>query len=146
GRVTVPGKDGVTRVQYFLNESDFGVGGEISRRVNASSKRFGGFLSFFWATVVSLSKYRARRVRLRADGEEMGEHSIKSVVIAIGRYCGGGMQLAPCAVPDDGLLDLVIIPDLTLVETFNNITRLYDGSLLAYPRIRHRRCRVIEAE
>ncbi|MBI3892121.1 MAG: diacylglycerol kinase family lipid kinase [Candidatus Wallbacteria bacterium] len=146
GRVTIARKDGPPAMQYFVNESDFGIGAEIARRVNASSKRLGGFLSFLWATIEALFVYRSKRVRLSADGVDLGERLIKSVVVAVGQYGGGGMMLAPPAVPDDGMLDLVIMPDMGPLQAINNIVRLYDGSLLSHPQIEHRRCRVVEAE
>ncbi|MBI4866432.1 MAG: diacylglycerol kinase family lipid kinase [Candidatus Wallbacteria bacterium] len=145
GRITLARAGETERVQYFVNESDFGIGGEISRRVNASSKALGGFISFLWATLMALFSYRSKRVRIRCDGKDLGERQITSVVVAVGRFGGGGMMLAPPAVPDDGLLDLVVMPEMRPLEAVNNIARLYDGSLLSHPRVEHHRCTVVEA-
>ena len=35
------------------------------------------------------------------------------VIVANGRYFGGGMKMAPSAEPDDGLFDVVTIGDVT---------------------------------
>ena len=35
------------------------------------------------------------------------------VVVANGRFFGGGMKMCPDAEPDDGLLDVVTIGDVT---------------------------------
>lgn len=145
GKVSVRDPEGRPRTQYFMNEADFGIGGEVSSRVNAGSKRFGGFVSFLWATLQSVAAYRPRRVRITADGEDLGEQTITSAIVAIGCYCGGGMHTAPTALPDDGFLDLVIVPALRPMELASDLRRLYNGTILQHPRVLHRRCQRVEA-
>ncbi len=144
GKLTIFRGDAPTLVRHFVNEADFGIGGEVARRVNADSKVLGGFISFLWATLRALATFRGCTVRLTADGEDLGESLLYSGVAAIGRYCGGGMMLAPKAEPDDGMLDLTLIPKLTLPQALANLRRIYDGSLLDHPSVVNRRCRVIE--
>lgn len=146
GKLTISRGEAPPLVRHYVNEADFGIGGEVARRVNGDSKVLGGFMSFLWATLRALATFRGCTVRLTADGEDLGERLLYSGVAAIGRYCGGGMMLAPKAEPDDGKLDLTLIPKLTLLQALANLRRIYDGSLLEYPTVVHRRCRVIEMQ
>jgi diacylglycerol kinase family enzyme len=57
------------------------------------------------------------------------------VFAAIGRYCGGGMLVAPSAQADDGLLDAVIIGDIGKAELAWNLRRLFDGTLHEYRKV-----------
>jgi diacylglycerol kinase (ATP) len=47
-------------------------------------------------------------------GAEEIELDALNVVVANGRFAGGGLPIAPRARPDDGLLDVVVIPRLPL--------------------------------
>jgi diacylglycerol kinase (ATP) len=48
---------------------------------------------------------------LSLDNTELLTLSLYNVVIANGRYVGGGTQIAPQASIDDGLLDIILIPE-----------------------------------
>jgi diacylglycerol kinase family enzyme len=58
------------------------------------------------------------------------------MVIANGRYFGGGMQVAPEAKLDDNLLDVVIIGNFGKLELIKNISRVYKGTHLTHPKVR----------
>ncbi len=146
GRIDAHDGSGNPVHHYFVNESDFGIGGDISRKVNESSKALGGFLSFLWATLQCMVSYNSKTVRIRVDGVEQPEVAIYSVIVAIANYGGGGMRLAPKALPDDGLLDLVNIRAQTYLQILRNLPRLYNGRLMEHPLVSLDRCKVVEAE
>ena len=50
-------------------------------------------------------------------------------MIANGRYHGGGMLIAPDASVGDGLLNITIIGDLSLVGLFIHLPKLYNGKI-----------------
>lgn len=116
GRVVFWGRDGEERTRYFINESSSGIGAEITRRAERSSKRLGGFISFAKATVVSALRFRARPASIWIDGECLYEGDLLVAAVMNGRYLGGGMHIAPTAAIDDGLLDLVVIPAVSTAE------------------------------
>lgn len=57
----------------------------------------------------------SRRLSLEIDGERL-EDDYTLVSIMNGRYYGGGFNPAPHAMPDDGLLDVVIIKAVSLPQ------------------------------
>ena len=54
---------------------------------------------------------------------------------AIGRYCGGGMNVAPQAEADDGLFDITLVQELSRWEVLKSLRRLFDGTLLTHPKV-----------
>jgi YegS/Rv2252/BmrU family lipid kinase len=121
--------DGRDCRRYFLNITSFGLGGEVDQRVNRTTKAFGPFISFIWATLISILLYGKKKVRLKVDQGFEQEIIIWNVVVANGQYHGGGMWVAPDASVDDGLFDITVIGDLSLPEVILNLPKLYNGKI-----------------
>jgi hypothetical protein len=51
------------------------------------------------------------------------------VFAGLGRYCGGGMQVAPQARIDDGRLDVTLVSDMTGVQLLRELPRLFNGTV-----------------
>lgn len=120
---------GTPMIRYFHNIASFGLGGEVDQRVNRSTKAFGPFLSFIWATLVSLLAYGKKRIRLQLDDGPVRCYRVWNVAVANGRFHGGGMHVAPDACLDDGLFHVTIVGDLTLSKVFCNLHNLYNGRI-----------------
>ena len=58
-----------------------------------------------------------------------------------GRYCGGGMRQTPNALPDDGLLDITVINDVSKLEIIRSLKLLYNGAIYTHPSIDGYKCR-----
>jgi len=135
GRLGFLNHAGRQSVRYFHNVTSFGLGGEVDERVNRTSKRFGPFLSFIWATLVSMLVYGKKRVYLKVDDIYEGEVCVWNVAVANGQYHGGGMRVAPEASVDDGLLEVTVVGDLSLAGVFRNLHNLYNGKILQVQKV-----------
>ncbi|MFQ5458768.1 MAG: diacylglycerol/lipid kinase family protein, partial [Myxococcota bacterium] len=145
GRLTCIDHAGQEAAHMFLNIAGFGIGGEVDARVNRTTKMFGGFASFLWATLVTLFTYRNRPVHLRVDDVLDEECVIQHVTVANGQYFGGGMWAAPEAALDDGLFDIIISGDITKREMILHGGDIYKGEHLAHPKNRFLRGRRVTA-
>ena len=143
GRVRYATADGGERTSHFLNVASAGLSGVVTRHVRGS-KALGARLAFLFGTLAGLARFRPSRVQIRADGAEVFRGEIALAAAANGRYFGGGMHVAPEARPDDGLLDLVIVPALRTRVLVANLPRLYRGTHLAVPGIELHRARRVE--
>jgi diacylglycerol kinase family enzyme len=56
------------------------------------------------------------------------------VVVANGRYFGGGMMICPDAAPDDGVFDVLLIGDLTKRDLVLTLPKTYRGKHLPHPK------------
>jgi len=109
--------------RYFHNITSFGLGGDVAQWVNRTTKAFGPFISFMWATLISIFLYGKKRIRIRIDNGFEQEFTVWNVAVANGRYHGGGMWVAPDASLYDGLLNVTVIGDLTFPEVFLNLPK-----------------------
>jgi diacylglycerol kinase (ATP) len=112
------------------------MGGGVSERVNRSSKRFGGFASFLWSTLASLATYRNPWLDVVVDGVTRHSGKALTAVAANGPRFGGGMMMAPRALQDDGLLDVIVIGDISKPDLLRSLPRLYNGRHLSHPLVR----------
>jgi diacylglycerol kinase (ATP) len=136
GRLTLDG----TAPRHFVNIADCGIGGDVVARVNRSSKRAGGTATFLYHSLASLLSYRPRAARVEIDGT-VEEGRYQNVVVANGRYFGGGMCVAPGAYLGDGLFDVVLFGDLPRLRSLTGIRRIYAGTHIGRPGIRMIRAR-----
>ena len=146
GHVVHAGPDGSTRERVFLNIASLGAGGEVVARVNRSSKRLGGFLTFFLASLRTTYGFRNRPVRVRIDGEEVATEPIFLGAIANGAWFGGGMKIAPEARLDDGLFEVVLLRHRPGLLRLLSGSAVYRGGHMSDPRTFHRRAKTVEIE
>lgn len=134
GRVTLTLPHGGTQVRYFLNIADFGIGGAVAERVNGQTKRFGPFLTFLGAVLRTLATFRNPVISLQIDGETFSTRTI-NVIVANGRYYGGGIYVARDARMDDGLFDVFVLGDIRLHTALRYLHTFYLGTYTRYPHL-----------
>jgi len=108
GRARFRSASGEPMERVFLNIADFGVGGEVVRKVNQRrlERRASSYIRCLIETMV---QYKNKRLALRVDGQELPEGEYLIGAIANGRVFGKGMKVAPQARLDDGLFDTVLV-------------------------------------
>jgi YegS/Rv2252/BmrU family lipid kinase len=127
------------KTRYFVNVADIGIGAETANRVNKHSKLLKGFLSFMLGAVSTILFYKNKDFEVIIDDKIVISERLNSVIIANGRYFGGGMKIAPDALLDDGLFDIIILGDLTKLEFIKSFPLIYDGKHLTHPKLKHYR-------
>jgi diacylglycerol kinase (ATP) len=131
--------------RFFINIADCGMGGEVAARVNRSTYKAGGprgSAMFLATSLATLLSYVSRTARIDIDGTCI-ERDVRSVVIANGRYFGGGMNVAPGAELDDGRFDVVIIGETGRTRALTGIPSLYSGRHLKRREVEVHRARVV---
>jgi YegS/Rv2252/BmrU family lipid kinase len=146
GRATYRDRSDREATVYFVNVASLGISGLTTELVNRAPKALGGRVSFLLGTLRSIASYRAHPVRLRVDGAVVHEGPLVLATAANGRFFGGGMQVAPDARPDDGLLDMVVIPGFSKLRLVMELRRIYRGSHLGVRGVLALRGKLLEAE
>jgi len=134
GRASFVSWDGSPGERYFANFAGAGISGAIALRGAATSRRLGARAAYFWATLAVFARWRSVEMRLTA-GDERRWGPMYEVLVANGAYAAGGMRVAPGAAADDGLLDVVIIGDVTKAEFLTTFPKIYRGSHVRHPKI-----------
>lgn len=145
GRLKFIDNDGKSVQRYFVNIAGFGLDGAVVERVNRTSKFFGGFLSFLYGTVVAILQFKGFHLTLEVDGELVFDGPATMAAVANGQYFGGSMQMAPGAVLDDGVFEIVIIEGLNKFKLLRCLPTIYKGTHDQFAEVRFLRGTKIKA-
>lgn len=129
----------------FVNIAGVGVDAAVGAAVNRRFRHLGGTLAYVAAFLTTFPTYQPFEVRLRSPQEEWSG-KVWLAAFANGLCYGGGMKIAPTAVPDDGLLEVVVIEAIPRLELLTQFPRIFSGTHLRNPRVRLLRVTEIEVE
>ena len=117
--------------RWFVNVAGMGFDAGVIQRM--PTRRLGR-LAYLIGLLRELILYRPEALRWRHDG---AERSAEAFVLfaCIGRFCGGGMLVAPQASAEDGLLDFVLVRHMGRLEVLRALPALFDGSLAQHPKV-----------
>lgn len=146
GRIEHRGRGGEEQTLYFLNEASFGLSGLIVESVNRQSNKLGPRASFVLGSLAAIARHPQPEVVVRVDGQEVHSGRAALVLAANGRFCGAGMNMAPGAECDDGLLDVVVVEALSRPRLWYNLPSLYNGRHVNHPAVSVHRGTRVEAE
>jgi diacylglycerol kinase (ATP) len=130
--------------QNFLNVGSVGIGGVVAQRVNQVKKRRPW--TFLRATLQTLMTYRPPRMSIRLDGESWYEGPAYIVAVANGQTFGRGMRIAPNAVYNDGLFDVVLIEAMPRMQAVSVLNTVYTGEHLKRHDVHSGRARKVEID
>lgn len=117
------------KVCCMANIGGTGFDSQVCERVNARKER--GHRSkwiYFGSLIVTILKLKRLNVEVVGDGELVYKGRCYSIAFGNGRYSGGGMLQTASAVMDDGLVDVLVVPVMSLLRIVREIHRLFDGT------------------
>lgn len=129
GRVDAPGGP-----VHFAIYCGVGFDSEVTRVANEKVRFVRGPLIYPWAVLRTLAGFVPPTLHVTHDEGEFHRRAMFATA-ANGPSFGGGMRIAPDAVMDDGLFDLVLVdavPKLRLLQIF---PKVYRGLHLGRPEV-----------
>jgi YegS/Rv2252/BmrU family lipid kinase len=138
-------KNGQKYERLFVNFAGMGFDAEIVRRTSQQFKALGSLPAYLLGTFATLVAYTNKKVSLVVDGKEE-EKRVCTVIMNNGKYGGGGMLTAPCADLDDGLLDVLVVGDLSKEDLLLSLPRIYKGTHLTHPKVNLKKAKQIEVK
>jgi diacylglycerol kinase (ATP) len=113
------GKDGrPLPPRLFLNASAGGFVKHVGQSADPELKRSSlGSLSYAFEAISSVDEAEHYNLCITVDGETL-DHRAMATVVSNGRTVGGGLEVAPEALLDDGLIDALIVPEAPLPDLF----------------------------
>ncbi|MBT2683968.1 diacylglycerol kinase family protein [Bacillus sp. ISL-37] len=100
---------------YFMNNMGVGFDAAVAKDSNESRmkqllNRFSlGRLVYVYILVRKLLTFRTIPIEVTIDGKVYKYSNAWFVTISNQPYYGGGMKIAPAALPDDGILDITVV-------------------------------------
>jgi diacylglycerol kinase (ATP) len=147
GRVRLVGRDGRPAVRWFANIAEAGIGAEVVAAAARLPRALGGSV-YRLAALATIARFRPKAARIvlhgrptrgkhREDetlGEVVREGPFSMLVVANGQFFGGGMRVAPRAVPGDGLFD-VQVSHGPRTEAIRALRKMFRGEHVPSPYI-----------
>ena len=148
GKVTFTAADKTQKIRYFDNIASFGLSGAVDHCLEHSRLRdyLGGSPLFLWATIKTVFTHPNQSIRFRIDDGPEEEICSRLGLLANGRYFGGAMHAAPEAELDDGLLDLLMLKEISVAKFLWHLPKIYKGTHLKIPEIFFQKVRKFTAE
>jgi lipid kinase YegS len=134
-RQGVPIDIGKANEHWFLNAASVGFGAEVTATTPPELKRLLGQAAYTMMGAILAMNVHHYRGRLTLPNREITA-SGPVAIVGNGRQTGGGIQVAPRARIDDGLLDLLVvrqIPAMALLTAARELQELSpDGEYISY--------------
>ena len=144
GKISFTNYDLKPEDRYFLNITDFGIGGEVAEHMDKTRQEKKA-ASYLKSLITTFLRYKFKKLNITVDGEEIADKEFMIGAVANGRVFGRGMRVAPRAILDDGLFDFILVKKLTKLDFLRNLMKLYKGTHLDHPKVSFLRGRTIEA-
>ena len=113
--------------RYFINIAGFGFDAEVIYCLNYDPSHFLGLDVYKLSLLKALFSHKPTAIQVSAaeDFEFNGE--VLMVIAAICQYNGSGVREAKHAVPDDGLLDLIVVPKTSVLKVIGQLKNIKSG-------------------
>lgn len=127
---------------YFINNMGAGFDALISYEVNHSktkawlNKLSLGRLVYVYFLLKKLFSYKSSTIDLSIDGNRHILEQTWFVTVSNQPYYGGGMMIAPEAVPDDGLLDITVAHRLSRLKLLLVFVSVFWGKHVRFKEVK----------
>ena len=127
---------------FFINVMGLGFVAEV----NINSQRFKrlGAVSYILGLLVTLKNFKPVHLRMTLDGQTLARTGMFAV-ICNSRYTGGDMWVAPHAEIDDGVMEIVLLNELSRIALLRAFPSVFTGKHVDHPKVeifRGRRLRI----
>ncbi|HEX5853530.1 MAG TPA: YegS/Rv2252/BmrU family lipid kinase, partial [Solirubrobacteraceae bacterium] len=128
--------EGAPPGQAFVGIASCGFDSDANRIANEAPAWLGG-LVYAYGALRALLSWRAARfeIELRPQGER---HTFSGFTVAAAnsKAYGGGMYMAPDALLDDGLLEIVVVEKVGKLRFVANLPKVFAGKHVRGPSVR----------
>lgn len=127
---------GMANEKYFLNVASVGFDAKVNYRAELYKGKplITPLMAYFGGILSSLHDMHPTRVTLHQGGERR-EKELFLMAVCNGRTYGGGYQIAPEALINDGLFDVVEVAPISLKQIPFYLPRLRQGTHIGLPEI-----------
>src|SRR6266704_2246274 len=126
------------RTRLYAGGGGIGLDAQAARYASGAYRWLPGRLRYIAAALRALVRFMPIEVRIDFPGSELASQEGKALLAAVLNTptYGAGVRLAPNASLDDGLLDIVMIEDLSKVGVLTLLPRLLGSGELRTSRVK----------
>lgn len=122
--------------RYFLNVMDLGLGSAVAKQVEIYRKGKWSFLSYQRALLTVLPTHRSHLTQIKINGLKYSG-KVLSIVLANGKWFGGGLGIAPDADLTSGKLQVVILGKVGVLEYLRYLPRILLGKKINHKEVHY---------
>jgi len=127
GLVTSTTTDQKTDNRYFINIAGFGFDADVIYDVTYHPPHLFGFNVYVLSLLKTLLSHKPKTIQVSADDDFSFNGKVFMVIAAICQYNGGGIREAKYAVPDDGKIDLIVAPAMSIPKVLKHMKDMTSG-------------------
>jgi YegS/Rv2252/BmrU family lipid kinase len=126
----------------FACIASLGYDSEANRIAN-DARIVRGNMVYAYAAIRALMAWKPAHFTVRLDGRE---HRFEGYTVAAANtaYYGGGMHMAPAADPSDGLLEVIMVEDVSKLRALLNLPKAFKGTHVEEEFVSVHRAREVE--
>lgn len=128
---------------YAINVAAGGFSGQVDEVLSSELKARWGPLAYVWSAARVLPDLAGYQTTLSFDDGAAERIEALNVIVANARTCGGGFEVAACANPEDGLLDVVVVRWGSKLDLARVAVKLVRGDYMESDDVVHRRARAV---
>jgi YegS/Rv2252/BmrU family lipid kinase len=137
GELTYTNARGFTQTKLFISSFCTGFDAATVQQAQSLPSWLGGMPRYTLATLVMLATLDSFDLRISIDGKAIHAGPVLLASALNSATYGGGMQIAPSALIDDGALDLLIAERMGLMRVLSLLPRMLVGRHLGDPGVIH---------
>jgi len=122
--------------RYGIDISSVGIDARVAADVHkySSMPLIGGKTGYIVALVANVIKGVTQKFRITVD-DKVIDKKITLACACNGRFYGGGFNPVPDAVPDDGVLDILIVEPVSRLKVAQVVGRYKQGRFKEFPEL-----------
>jgi len=119
-------------VFYSNNLAGMGYDGYVTYKLN-KLKRLGS-IAYLLSGLSGLLFYKKTTFKIEINNQTV-ENKCLMVLIGICKYSAGGMKLTDYTATSNGLFDITIVKNLSLIDLIRNLPKLYNGKIIHHKKV-----------
>ncbi len=112
--------------QLFVNGVGIGFDGEVVNYMVKKGQKSGNSFTYFLTVLKIIAGYKEKTVRFEIDGIPF-EKKLFLMTVSNGSTFGGNFLINPFAKTDDGLLDICLIKEISVLQRFMHLPKMKKG-------------------
>jgi len=125
------------KIRYCINMFNIGFDSDVAFKVGELKKIpfLTGSMAYIFGTFVSLAQKESVKLKIIFDNGTVREGRILQIDIGNGSFYGGGIKAVPKADINDGMMDVSIVKDVSLISFLRLFPEYKKGTHLAVKNI-----------
>ncbi|NHJ48339.1 MAG: YegS/Rv2252/BmrU family lipid kinase [Asgard group archaeon] len=118
--------------RYCMGVAGAGIDAIVAETVFGKSSK----MLYTWALIKSFFSYRPRHMHIDIDeGKIVKDLKSLTIMVGNGQRVGNKKYVTPDAIIDDGLLDVMIVGNTTVIESLITSAKLGKGTHIFHPKV-----------